>query len=134
MQLAVGGNCNGQRLLLSSAIVAPAAIQSPSSSSSSSSLHQRNLNFSFFSRSHSRSSREAALPRRLGLITSSSFSFVGERKSSEPPADALRRLLESPGLRQGPACFDALSAKLVEKAGFDCCFTSGNLIFALLIF
>ncbi|XP_031383895.1 uncharacterized protein LOC116197786 isoform X2 [Punica granatum] len=41
------------------------------------------------------------------------------------PARALRRILELPGVHQGPACFDALSAKLVERAGFDYCFTSG---------
>ncbi|XP_009785440.2 uncharacterized protein [Nicotiana sylvestris] len=41
------------------------------------------------------------------------------------PAKALRKLLESPGIHQGPACFDALSAKLVERAGFDFCFTTG---------
>ncbi|KAF3778299.1 2-3-dimethylmalate lyase [Nymphaea thermarum] len=40
------------------------------------------------------------------------------------PVEALRRLLSSPGVHQGPACFDALSAKLVEKAGFDYCFMS----------
>ncbi|XP_039120630.1 carboxyvinyl-carboxyphosphonate phosphorylmutase-like [Dioscorea cayenensis subsp. rotundata] len=40
-------------------------------------------------------------------------------------AQALRRILESPGVFQGPACFNALSAKLVEKAGFQYCFTSG---------
>ncbi|XP_074322590.1 uncharacterized protein LOC141659564 isoform X2 [Apium graveolens] len=43
----------------------------------------------------------------------------------ESPCKALRRLLESPGLHQGPACFDALSAKLVESSGFQFCFTSG---------
>ncbi|KAJ0969310.1 hypothetical protein J5N97_022187 [Dioscorea zingiberensis] len=43
----------------------------------------------------------------------------------EPPAQALRRILESPGVFQGPACFNALSAKLVERAGFQFCFTSG---------
>ncbi|XP_050256286.1 uncharacterized protein LOC126701896 isoform X3 [Quercus robur] len=43
---------------------------------------------------------------------------------SESPAKALRRVLELPGLHQGPACFDALSAKLVERAGFQYCFTS----------
>ncbi|XP_043723948.1 2,3-dimethylmalate lyase isoform X2 [Telopea speciosissima] len=43
----------------------------------------------------------------------------------DSPAKALRRILESPGVYQGPACFDALSAKLVEKAGFEFCFTSG---------
>ncbi|XP_057754534.1 uncharacterized protein LOC130973865 [Arachis stenosperma] len=37
----------------------------------------------------------------------------------------LRRILESPGVHQGPACFDALSAKLVQDAGFSFCFTSG---------
>ncbi|KAK7819181.1 uncharacterized protein LOC112034343 [Quercus suber] len=44
---------------------------------------------------------------------------------AESPAKALRRVLELPGLHQGPACFDALSAKLVERAGFQYCFTSG---------
>ncbi|PON95571.1 Pyruvate/Phosphoenolpyruvate kinase-like domain containing protein [Trema orientale] len=37
----------------------------------------------------------------------------------------LLRVLGSPGLLQAPACFDALSAKLVEKAGFQCCFATG---------
>ncbi|XP_023528361.1 uncharacterized protein LOC111791303 [Cucurbita pepo subsp. pepo] len=44
---------------------------------------------------------------------------------AESPAKALRRILEMPGVHQGPACFDALSAKLVERAGFLYCFTSG---------
>lgn len=38
---------------------------------------------------------------------------------------ALRLIIDSPGLHQGPACFDALSAKLVERAGFQFCFTTG---------
>ncbi|KAH1200467.1 2,3-dimethylmalate lyase [Glycine max] len=37
----------------------------------------------------------------------------------------LRRLLETPGVHQGPACFDALGAKLIESAGFPYCITSG---------
>ncbi|KDO46441.1 hypothetical protein CISIN_1g010953mg [Citrus sinensis] len=41
------------------------------------------------------------------------------------PAKSLRQILELPGVHQGPACFDALSAKLVEKSGFSFCFTSG---------
>jgi hypothetical protein len=45
---------------------------------------------------------------------------------AELPAKALRRLLDLPGVHQGPACFDALSAKLVERAGFQYCFTSGT--------
>lgn len=52
--------------------------------------------------------------------------YSGDRESiSESPAKALRRILDSPGIHQGPACFDALSAKLVERAGFQYCFTSG---------
>lgn len=47
---------------------------------------------------------------------------LGERN---PPAKALRQILELPGVHQGPACFDGLSAKLVERAGFQYCFTSG---------
>ncbi|KAK9288213.1 hypothetical protein L1049_016662 [Liquidambar formosana] len=54
------------------------------------------------------------------------FASSRERDSViEPPSKALRRILESPGTHQGPACFDAISAKLVEKAGFEYCFTSG---------
>ncbi|KAG1327568.1 Carboxyvinyl-carboxyphosphonate phosphorylmutase, chloroplastic [Cocos nucifera] len=45
--------------------------------------------------------------------------------AEETPAKALRRILESPGIHQGPACFDALSAKLVQRAGFQFCFMSG---------
>ncbi|XP_010912146.1 uncharacterized protein [Elaeis guineensis] len=45
--------------------------------------------------------------------------------AEETPAKALRRIVESPGIHQGPACFDALSAKLVQRAGFQFCFMSG---------
>ena len=37
----------------------------------------------------------------------------------------LRRLLANPGIVQMPCCFDALSAKLVQKAGFPVTFASG---------
>ncbi|XP_027349505.1 uncharacterized protein LOC113861093 [Abrus precatorius] len=43
----------------------------------------------------------------------------------EEPAKVLRRIMESPGVHQGPACFDALSAKLIQSAGFSYCITSG---------
>ena len=43
----------------------------------------------------------------------------------DAPAAKLRRLLEKPGLRVMPCCFDALSAKLVERAGFELTFMSG---------
>jgi len=41
------------------------------------------------------------------------------------PARRLRALLEAPGLHVMPCCFDALSAKLVEEAGFSLTFMSG---------
>jgi len=43
----------------------------------------------------------------------------------DSPAAKLRLLLERPGLRVMPCCFDALSAKLVERAGFELTFMSG---------
>jgi 2-methylisocitrate lyase-like PEP mutase family enzyme len=45
--------------------------------------------------------------------------------TSQTPADRLRRLLEKPGIRIMPCCFDALSARLVERAGFELTFMSG---------
>jgi 2-methylisocitrate lyase-like PEP mutase family enzyme len=41
------------------------------------------------------------------------------------PADQLRALLAKPGLRVMPCCFDALSARLIEHAGFELTFMSG---------
>ncbi|MEB2344583.1 MAG: isocitrate lyase/PEP mutase family protein [Deltaproteobacteria bacterium] len=41
------------------------------------------------------------------------------------PSGRLRALLEKPGLRVMPCCFDALSARLVERAGFELTFMSG---------
>jgi len=41
------------------------------------------------------------------------------------PADRLRQLIAAPGLRIMPCCFDALSAKLIERAGFELTFMSG---------
>jgi 2-methylisocitrate lyase-like PEP mutase family enzyme len=41
------------------------------------------------------------------------------------PADLLRALLEQPKLHVMPCCYDALSAKLIEQAGFDLTFMSG---------
>ncbi|PIN11748.1 Isocitrate lyase [Handroanthus impetiginosus] len=55
----------------------------------------------------------------------SAVNSAGGDGASVSPAKSLRRLLDSPGIHLGPACFDALSAKLVERAGFDFCFTTG---------
>jgi len=41
------------------------------------------------------------------------------------PAARLRSLLEAPGLRVMPCCFDAWSARLIEMAGFPLTFMSG---------
>jgi 2-methylisocitrate lyase-like PEP mutase family enzyme len=40
-------------------------------------------------------------------------------------ADKLRGLLAAPGIIVAPACFDALSARLIERAGFKASFMSG---------
>ncbi len=46
---------------------------------------------------------------------------------SRPPTPAaeLRTLLDSPGILTMPCCFDALSARLIEAAGFPLTFMSG---------
>ena len=44
---------------------------------------------------------------------------------SPAPADRLRALLAQPGLHVMPCCFDALSARLIERAGFSLTFMSG---------
>ena len=53
-------------------------------------------------------------------------------QTGESLAKVLRGLLEAPGIHQGPVCYDALSAKLVEKAGFPFCFTGGMSLFPLM--
>lgn len=45
--------------------------------------------------------------------------------SAPSSADRLRKLLEGPGLLQMPGCFDAMSARLIEQAGFRLGFMSG---------
>ena len=47
------------------------------------------------------------------------------------PADRLRALLARPGLLLMPGCHDALSAKLVEQAGFPTAFMSGFAVAAV---
>jgi 2-methylisocitrate lyase-like PEP mutase family enzyme len=41
------------------------------------------------------------------------------------PADRLRALLDRPGIRVMPGCHDAMSARLIEEAGFEIGFMSG---------
>lgn len=40
-------------------------------------------------------------------------------------AASLRQRLSEPGILQAPGCFDALSARMLEAAGFDCAFLGG---------
>lgn len=47
------------------------------------------------------------------------------RTIANPNADRLRSLISQGDLIKMPCCFDALSAKLIEQAGFDLTFLSG---------
>ncbi|EKX50358.1 hypothetical protein GUITHDRAFT_67257 [Guillardia theta CCMP2712] len=46
-------------------------------------------------------------------------------KAEESAPNKLRKLLKQPGILVMPCCFDGLSAKLVQRAGFDLTFMSG---------
>jgi 2-methylisocitrate lyase-like PEP mutase family enzyme len=56
---------------------------------------------------------------------------VREKRASEKDdeqlsaAEELRRLLSLPGIRSFPCCYDGLSARLIERAGFEMTFMSG---------
>jgi hypothetical protein len=84
-------------------------------------LRQTRISFSspFQSKSHSifHFKTRTSKSQRKSIISCSS--------SNSDKAKLLREILDSPGVHQGPACFDALSANLVESAGFPLCFTSG---------
>jgi 2-methylisocitrate lyase-like PEP mutase family enzyme len=51
--------------------------------------------------------------------------MIDPRPRPPSPATRLRQLLAGPGLQLMPCCFDALSARLVEQAGFGLTFMSG---------
>ncbi len=48
-----------------------------------------------------------------------------ERADAVTPADRLRELLRRPGILIMPGCHDAISARLIEEAGFEIGFMSG---------
>jgi 2-methylisocitrate lyase-like PEP mutase family enzyme len=52
-------------------------------------------------------------------------SRTSSREPIPSPAARLRELLARPGLLTMPCCFDALSARLIEQAGFPLTFMSG---------
>ncbi|KAM0869807.1 hypothetical protein ACQ4PT_040447 [Festuca glaucescens] len=68
------------------------------------------------------SSARARISLRCAYASAGGSASAG---AGDSPATALRRVLETPGAHQAPACYDALSARLVERAGFRACFTSG---------
>ncbi|KAF7837105.1 2,3-dimethylmalate lyase isoform X1 [Senna tora] len=90
-----------------------------SNSSSASPFHSSSLSL-FINPLHKSSTTCKRIHRRTPIACSFEREFV-----NEAPAKVLRRILDSPGVHQGPACFDALSARLVQRAGFQYCFTSG---------
>lgn len=46
-------------------------------------------------------------------------------------AESLRKLLKQPGILSFPCCYDALSARLIERAGFSLSFMSGFAVSAV---
>jgi 2-methylisocitrate lyase-like PEP mutase family enzyme len=54
-------------------------------------------------------------------------------KSTHPMADHLRQMLSAPGGIELPGCYDALSAMILERAGFPAVFMSGYGIAASLL-
>ncbi|XP_023640632.1 uncharacterized protein LOC17889256 isoform X2 [Capsella rubella] len=68
------------------------------------------------------SAKPISVSRRFRVSVNSSS---GNERSPSSPAKKLREIMQSPGVLQGPCCFNALSAKLIERAGFPYCITSG---------
>src|SRR5688500_8212161 len=50
----------------------------------------------------------------------------GVHERSERPTTKLRRLLARPVLICGPGCYDPLTARIIESAGFECIYMSGG--------
>eukprot|EP00245_Coleochaete_scutata_P017349 TRINITY_DN8485_c0_g1_i1.p1 TRINITY_DN8485_c0_g1~~TRINITY_DN8485_c0_g1_i1.p1 ORF type:complete len:518 (+),score=94.12 TRINITY_DN8485_c0_g1_i1:80-1633(+) len=75
---------------------------------------------------HVRGRRKAALSGiRPRTGAAAAMADAPKDMSKKTKAAKLRDLLAAPGIHQGPACHDALSARLVEMAGFDFAFMSG---------
>ncbi|KAF3543937.1 hypothetical protein DY000_02002379 [Brassica cretica] len=62
---------------------------------------------------------------RGAINATAAASDTSGNSNASSPAKKLREIMQSPGVLQGPCCFDALSAKLVERAGFPYCLTTG---------
>jgi|ERR1712216_238819 len=75
----------------------------------------------------------ANMPARILLTGVSAVQMKGvpprPLNPSAPKGSAaarLRLLLDKPGILTMPCCFDALSARLIERAGFEISFMSGS--------
>lgn len=58
-------------------------------------------------------------------MTTSFFSHPSSGGATADSAAALRTLIADPAIAVAPGCFDALSATLIERAGFGCAYLSG---------
>jgi len=63
--------------------------------------------------------------RRDSLLSPGGAAARSRGEPAAPAVERLRALLAEPGIRVMPCCFDALSARLVERAGFPLTFMSG---------
>ncbi|KAK9861231.1 hypothetical protein WJX84_004509 [Apatococcus fuscideae] len=67
--------------------------------------------------------------RPIGLNTRPRYATASPklhtRACASSRTDALRVLLEGPNILKAPCCFDGLSARLIEEAGFEVSFMSG---------
>eukprot|EP00899_Mesostigma_viride_P005543 jgi/Mesvir1/14990/Mv14649-RA.1 len=63
--------------------------------------------------------------RDPSVCASAGNASAGKSAPHQTKVERLRELLAGPSILQGPACHDALSAKLVEQAGFPFAFMSG---------
>ncbi|KAL1191150.1 Carboxyvinyl-carboxyphosphonate phosphorylmutase [Cardamine amara subsp. amara] len=80
----------------------------------------------FFPSFRELSAKSISVSRRFHVaVNSTTVSDSSGNAKPSSPAKKLREIIKSPGVLQGPCCFDALSAKLIERAGFPYCITTG---------
>ncbi|KAF4378404.1 hypothetical protein F8388_021598 [Cannabis sativa] len=95
----------------------PTSPASNISSTSNLTFRSSTLDKSTTSISYSNSDHPLIVPAAANSSVTGDYNYV-----AESPAKELRRILNSPGIHSIPACFDAISAILVERAGFRCTF------------
>jgi hypothetical protein len=78
-----------------------------------------------FSRNSGPPCRPLGLSARAGCKRRCLKVRAGESERAGSGAARLTELLRGPGIVQGPCCFDALSASLVQASGFPVAVMSG---------